>query len=248
MSPSDWIALLSGISTLATALISLLTLRTLDQQRKDTYRPRIIITNTQIYGYKEIDNIGPPILWSESPAEDETQKKILKQFLNIPINNIGAGPAIEFTYSWDFELERFIDTMNDIAHKNLIDFRIDRFDTNVVIKNKSGAKLLFPNNGLIEGAVKYILPHAGHGNFIQLPAIFSYLISYYIYISTEEIKTISDWNPVDNSLFKIDLKLKYKDISGNSYENKINLAFNFVSYNSNPGELKESLYGNLSIL
>ena len=106
----DFWTILSGLGTFVAAMIALFTLRKMDQQRKDSFKPKLIILplRKSIHNYNKANEFDGSNITGENYA-----------IIQFEIVNIGKGPAEDINIAYTTPTSRYIDYIksNDLDNE-----------------------------------------------------------------------------------------------------------------------------------
>ena len=220
MTIDQTIGLLGQIATWITVLIIFLTLIEMEKQRKASQKPELIITNAFIMGYPdESNNLYIASHWSNKEVKKDINK--LYENPNVTIFNIGAGAAKEINFSWNFDIQKTVNSIQDYCLRNSIP----------VVINIQKKFLEIAIEGVFDGInldsnfeYAYLMPASviTQGLNSEIPIYLLKLISFLIFISMQK----HGFEFGDFEIPSIFCELSYTDIGGVRYKKKFDVTFN----------------------
>jgi len=204
--------LVSSIGTCCATVILLFTLIEMGNQRKSAYMPNLVLGRSNFYIYAN-KSTGTVDIWSPIKLT-ESDLKAVKRLGGIPVNlyNIGMGAAKAISFSWKFDVDRYINVIMelDTEKKYMIKFDENRF----LQVSQQGIKTYFPMRDL-EDSIDYILPtHVEKEPYkLMLPSSYQLLTSIVYTLSCKKGAEFTSTSSLD-----LNLILNYLDIGNNKHK------------------------------
>ena len=248
---SDCLSLLTQIATWITVLLVFLTLIEMTKQRKATYKPDIVISNHTIYAY--ISKLGFPDIWLDKRIDEENGLETFEDQLSfqIPIHNLGLGPARDIEFRWEYDSNTFIKMVDQLKSYSPVEFNLLITEPNMlhfeipdIYQSYINLEAELVSNKL------FVLPYSMESvsDKISLPPSYMRLVS--IYSLCEIFRSLSNQSRFPHlQIPQIELFVKYNDIGGSSYSKtfKFNLLLGEVRFYKQSGdklEFKDYSMGN----
>jgi hypothetical protein len=229
---------ITGISTLITSFIILFTLFEMTEQRISTYKPVIVVKDTNIAA-KWTQNTEDPLSFSFDDGKSNPDNSTMKLLKGLQSYNIGYGAAQNINISYDYRLPKIIREIKSLDCKSIIE--INLVNSMISLESKS-RKTMYSKTILREGYnIDYILPVNIDSNptFIPLPPEFVdiFLVYAYLLISSKGLSNSEDLSDFN----KFYLTIKYKDIGNDLYIKKfeVKLEIFCAIQNTENNTLKE---------
>jgi len=170
-------------------------------------------------------------IWLE-PGHNEKGDHFRVRYF-IKIFNLGNGAAKDIRISWDYEIERLVETINHLAHESFrnILVKLERNALSIEGKELGGATFFLHND--LQGSIDYILPISAFNTpaTAALPMTFVDLMSiYYDLCLGADAKKQGGAISYDDSLSRIKMTIEYKDIGGSSHSLTTFINVNVVIY------------------
>lgn len=216
----QWISLGTLILTFATTLIILFTLFEMSRQRKNSYKPHIVIPKQFIYAKTKKDPFSD--IWSLNSLKDISSKKLEKiKDYTISLYNLGLGPAKNIEMTWKFD-EDIIKKIKKISKKNDMLLVINK---NFISVESEKRNIYHAVNRNLEDHRDYLLPSniSKEGLECQIPLSYKALMSLYIHLSWRDDDALSNLN-----MFPLYLAIYYEDISGKKYVQKFSFEIEII--------------------
>ncbi|MET4082846.1 hypothetical protein ABIB40_002810 [Pedobacter sp. UYP30] len=231
----DWLSLGTLVATLVTALATFWTVLEVKKQRETSYRPEIYLGNQQInfYGLKWKDTFLP---FSYSTEEiKEFNDMSCENYINIDLHNVGFGVAKAIEYEWSFDIQRVIESIDQVNHIGFFHVHYDK------ILEISAPQIEFKfshmvTNQLRKNTVNYILSSSIEKIATKINVPSCYIDLYLIFLSSalnyyskksETKKEVKTHNIELENFPQLKLKLAYKDLHGKSHSKSFGLRFSF---------------------
>lgn len=225
------VAIIGQLGAWVTIILIFLTLKEMENQRKESNRPVIAIPKfgLQAEGKKAgnywlFDDFhrGGSLDYAVREYSDSKQTKQSNDqgYGFLVIYNLGVGAAKDIEVKWrlEFDLKETIERIKDIYSRNSIPVDIDVVDEGIKIQEKSNIKdnishiYLFPNQ---TEHIDFLLPHSiqPSGIKIILPLMYQKIITLFasIHEGENEEKTIMN--------LPILIEIHFRDIANNKYTN-----------------------------
>lgn len=222
----NFINYVTGISTLFTSLIILLTLFEMKQQRVSTYKPVIVVKDVILKVKWESEDLLQFTINGIKPSDlDNVNKQISKGF---ELYNIGSGAAQKIKILFDFNSKEIIEAIKKFHVKSQIE--IDTF----TISSESTA-FFYQQDIENEKNIDYILPANIDSKpvFINLPHRFTVLFLIYEYFFFNSSKELIDSIGQNNDFKKGKLTIHYQDIGNEQYCKKFDVEFSMIMFHKN---------------
>ncbi|WP_417351255.1 hypothetical protein [Flavobacterium alkalisoli] len=194
---------LSSLGTFAAAIATFLTIKKMSQQRKDSFRPKVLILNEDII-LKD--------LWGElNPLE----LKYKDRFPEFKLINIGNGIAEDINYIVEVPYDELLNKIISYDKKSC--YKIESLDDGRIKINGGGADFFLKNFSNIAGSKNLLINYtAMEDQIISIPMNVDFLQCLLIIIFLNTTKDSKQ--SVLNSLPKLKYKISYRDIEGNLYK------------------------------
>ncbi|WP_354625154.1 hypothetical protein [Psychromonas sp. MME2] len=217
MQISDWISLGSSLGALVAATIALITLFEIIKQRKSSFKPDLIVLNSNFrISYQDVENQFPTSWDTKQDGEEHS----------LSIVNIGLGVAKAIKIKWCYEHEKLLDMVISSSPKS-------RDIHNQIIQDGAELFLIFQDGKFklpisygLDKEFDYLIPISQMEtvNTIQIPkayeALMSLLVSHRVSI---------DDHPLDESLPSLKLEITYKDAGEYKHYKAFELKPKFIS-------------------
>ena len=234
MKINEWIALLSCVGTLGATLTVVFTLYEMKIQRKSSYKPDVVLLDTEFYSYnRKNGHKYLPSLWSTRRivfSDDTKYEDIKRQIGGISLCNIGVGPAKKVEVEWEFDHDRLIQTIKEKDTNNI--FKIEEYEKNLQNQYSmiEGDEWTGLNVYQFRKTKKEFLLNYDTSSDIfevNISRHFRYLVSIVWYLYLEDY---SDPVALYNFLMpELYIKLSYSDIGGNRYKKIYRCNFDLFS-------------------
>ncbi|MCL6349883.1 hypothetical protein [Pectobacterium polaris] len=217
---SIWIAICSSVGTLLSSLFVLFTLFELRTQRKQSYRPDLVIPEVCFFFNNNGDN------YKEKWNGDDNEMVKLK------VHNIGLGVAKDIKFTWNYDMESMINEYHRLIKSEEKNLFIDH-EENRLFHYRNGELLNGSSLSVDDQNADFLLNHTSSKDIIEL-----YLPNSYTCISTaifhdafiNEIFNTSDF---EDSLYPLKLTINYRDVGGNQLSKKYRIKVCFFMRNFN---------------
>jgi len=233
-----------GISTLATAFATFLTVREMARQRKSTYRPDIVAARQYAYANALADSKGLRFAWSRerAVASDVNEKFPLGERYAITLFNVGFGAAKQIEASWKFDVDAWIKSLNSLAQRTFTSLVIAH-DPNAKTVRISGAdyrdttQMVGNQLGKLGKEWGHALPVSldRSGIEIDIPPCFLALAALQLSMGSQ-LDPGSGMNPEWTTLPEMRLSLRYCDVGAEMHEKDFRLSFDLLAIGCGTGE------------
>jgi hypothetical protein len=206
-----------------TVILVFLTLREMEKQRKASQKPELIIPNMFIIGYPDENcNLYIASYWSNKEVKKERTE--IYEHPNVTIYNIGAGAAKEINFSWNFDVQNTVKSIQDYCYSNSIPVVIRIQNNYLEIGIEGGFDAINLDSSF---KYSYLMPTSvtSQGLNSEIPIYFLELISFLIFISMQK----HGFEFGDFEFPSLFCELSYTDIGGVRYIKKFDVTFNPTS-------------------
>jgi len=217
---STLMAVLSASAALLTSAVSLFTLKEMNKQRKNTYKPEIVLTSESEKGnfinFKVVEEFGQD---SENDFYNFQDKELKIEFFNL-----GKGSAKDLKLNFIYDINTLIER---IKIENL-DIQYDKQRSLLIYKNGGQASVLKADINSIQN-IDYILPFENGPNktFFKIPNTFLFLNYLELVARFESRNEGLDSTAVKTN--EIEVEISYSDIAGEKHINKFEGKFELSS-------------------
>ncbi len=238
-SNSGAITNIAGIASLLTAIIMFLTLREMQIERKNSYKPDPVLQTRSCSIYCQSFNQGPKkgryvsFRFLEEDLLGATELAHVfgsedSSLFSIPLVNIGLGTAKKIECNWNFDADEFSKKIQKIDMEKRFRFSVkdDFLSINIYGEPHSSSSIQ------MQRKFEYILPiNIDKSNssltippaFLEMLGVMTHLLS----ICPHEILSkIPDYTNIP----ELELEIKYTDIQNIKYFKKLKVKFNLVSF------------------
>lgn len=108
----DYLSQKSSLLALAGIIISVFTLREMAKERRESYRPRLVFKNRNIFLQKNSN--GTPCFLKQNP---EVENSLFCPSFFLELNNIGLGSAHNLTITWDYNHDEIVKRFKNYSTK-----------------------------------------------------------------------------------------------------------------------------------
>src|SRR3990167_3306641 len=230
LTTENWIDIVGHTATWVSVLIVYFTLREMSVQRKQSYKPHIIILRRYFFGYnKKYGEYFIPDLWSGSQLRKEQISQIERSEVYLEAINVGLGAAKEIDLEWKFDHNKTIKEINGIYSSKSIPISLDLSMSGLLtlnIKDTYTSMLMLSNN--LKDSHDYLSPVSIDKEKlrIKIPWAIQIIMSLWVHallsLSQEEISS-HDWNKKE-----FELIIKYKDIGEVIHTTLFKVAMNLI--------------------
>lgn len=213
LSLKETITMLTNFATIISVIVVLLTLREMQIQRNNAYRPDIVFETVSvhlIWGQHDEDHYPG---YSPNPF---AKGDFNPHYLQIPSRNIGVGVAKNVTYSFDVSsFTQLINYLNEISDEN--NYTYHEIDGALLVKNGYWERWTsIPYNP----RVLYLLPNAEETYDFLIPEAYLELLENVYFSCGDEPHNIPD----------IEINLSFEDVQGVRYTSKVFLTIGTYFY------------------
>jgi len=226
------ISLIAPLMTFFAVIIAYLTLKEMQKQRENSYKPDIIITMPTFYMYPYLNgDVHLPLLWTLINPSGKKESNKNKIFANG--YNIGLGPAKQVYLVWNFDKDTFLQEIKEKNKDNILNIEITKNQLIVELSATKKFRLVIKN--ITKNKIDYILPSKVKTEPTKLDIPESYLNLVSILLFLENFKKINK----DINFPPLKMNLTYIDIG------KTPLQKEFI-FNFKISSLGRNLYGDLT--
>ncbi|RPJ73856.1 MAG: hypothetical protein EHM20_11555, partial [Alphaproteobacteria bacterium] len=217
------VSMIGQIGVFITIILVFLTLKEMEKQRRESYKPIVVIPS---FWLEVIGRIEEKTVVFYDPQrggffeEESVARKKLAPRHHVELYNVGAGVAKDIEIEWklEFETSDAVDSIREFCYKNSIPLIVEIDKGNLIIRHKSeayGSFTFFCDLAPIKGKIDYILPQSVEPSRIRLalPMVYQKLISL---LAT----TCDSQTPQFSSDLPIILDIRYRDIGNKQYRNQ----------------------------
>lgn len=226
MTLSDWLTLASSTAAMSAAIISFFTLFELFKQRKASYKPDLCVLKR----YFSVKKSGTSSDWYVDESSQSTDA-------SIQLVNVGVGAAKNINAKWSFDLNSFIDSINQLSQKSHQNFYIEHKGDFLSIETNDNSKSMI-NAKMSSFQFEYLLASAQDpkGSTLFLPPSYSCLLPIYLDLY---MKLELNFNEIQIPTLKLDLS--YNDIGKNEHASKHQVECNFSMFSRGKDEFEFKL-------
>ena len=216
LSLKETIAMLTNLATIISVIIVLLTLREMQIQRNNAYRPDIVFESVSVH-----------FIWGQHDKYFSSVHGCLSNpfakgdfnpyYLQIPLKNIGVGVAKNITYSIDASsFIELLDYLNGISDEN--NYTYDEMDDgSLFLRNGQWQRMV---SSTLNSKVLYLLPNAEETYDFYIPEVYLELLKN-IYLSCGD---------EPHNIPAIKINLSFEDVQGVRYTNTVFLTIGTYFY------------------
>jgi len=251
-----FIASISALATIAAAIIYYYTLNEIKKQRENTYKPHLFIDN--IYFYVQSMKKGElmfPSIWSNESKDvtkifEFSNKHLGLSDFGLKCFNIGFGTAKNVNISFAYDIDIFIDQINQlnkyVSPELLIIVKKEFGLISLKCENKD---IPYPNkiisiDNCLSSYLSYILPVnvKNEHSTVKLPLHFLELLNVYVFLFSSISE--KEENNFELNIPLITAEIKYQDISNRQFSIKMKIVtkFTMLSTSGYVGEFKINEY------
>jgi hypothetical protein len=226
----QFIAGISSLTALATAIATFQTVREMAKQRKTSLKPDLISVNQRAYVYAEKPALTLRYFWSrEQPA---IPQMFQHSRYSITILNIGFGAAKQLRAEWMLDVGRMTTRINELARQASIAVSVER------VPDSSQVRILWPDRVVgTQEVANQLIHEVGHvlpvsldriGFQIEVPSVFLTLASLQISLGLAnqlEVSGVREWAFFPD----LALSLCYLDVDGEQHIKRMKLSLNLLS-------------------
>jgi hypothetical protein len=164
----ETLTLLATIGTLLAAIATFLTVLEMRWQRRTTYKPDLIVDSTGFGIYPDgTDHFGTIAIDGKRPAKNTWTH------LSLTARNAGFGPAKNVTYSWETDLQHFLESIGSVDATAV---ESAEYDASRLLRLSDSAKRATTHNlaNQLRGRLPAIMPDVSSG--IPFPSAYVHLL------------------------------------------------------------------------
>lgn len=209
----ETIAILTNVATIISVIVVLLTLREMQIERNNAYRPDIAFEPVSVHFiWGQHDTYDPSGYLPNPFAEGDFNP----HYLHIPVKNIGVGVAKNITYSIDgLSFVELLNYLNELSDEN--NYTCDEVNGSLLIKNEQWQRVVSVSG---HTRVLYLLPNAEETHDFFVPDVYLQLLKE-VYLSCED---------EPHNIPDISINLSFEDVQGVQYTSKIFLSVSTYFY------------------
>jgi hypothetical protein len=225
---------IADIISIAGIFLVFLTLREMEKQRRESYKPVIVIPKFGLKAKGKLRGIvtlfyqlyrggifeDHPMLAPSSRSEKESEPK----WAHVILRNLGAGPAKNISAEWklDFDVDEQVKQLKEFFYKNSIPIILEIKKGYLYVLENFNPETSAPSTYAIEPRktdIDFLLPHSVEplGTSIQFPQIYEKLIDL---LATLHENQTPEWLVPE---LPIILDLRYRDIGTKQLRNQYRL-------------------------
>lgn len=255
---------LGDLTNFFIAVITLLTLLEIKQQRKESYVPRVAFEYDSIVSYWQAfsGNNYLPWPWLNGKANKKLIDMSLYEYLKsrgdevgnlkkpsfepddyfkVRLANLGNGAAVKVSVRWEIDTVAFENFINEIAETATIEYMkpesLGNRRKRLSVKLQCGQYLSISYGGEDEEKLEYLLPIKDENLpvYIELSHTFQQLVAMLAALSLHN--TIDCFHKVMTFVNNREFKVivRYSDIGGNEYVNTHRFKVHISSLSAKPG-------------
>lgn len=215
---ADW-------ATFLATLTALLTLREMYRQRLHSYKPDIVPVEQIFNAY-----FHSPLLcdWREIDYKQEQTDEDTISDYQISLFNLGNGAAKSIKITWSFDIDAFIENVNNINKENDSGIEINNTDFILEFKEKETIKYAVNLQPSLKDRRDYLLPASIEKTPLKIPLPRAYILLYSNCLYNKYILN----RTLDFTVPKLKLTIEFSDIANNKYNTifLFNIGLIFSSY------------------
>ncbi len=176
----DWsIEFITALAGLVTAIVALWTVIEVQRQRKSTIKPEISIGSSTLHVYGIQNNRSPDFVFS-NVSQDKIHTGSVYSFV-LEVFNLGSGPAKAVQLSWDFDVNRALDAINQVGEKKILSVRQVGDWLHVAIPSSEYLSMYTLKNNFNLN-LDFVMPSMSRPSQASVDVPDAYLLLYLIYI------------------------------------------------------------------
>jgi len=227
------LSIIGPIGTLLTVVLVFLTLKEMEKQRRESYKPVIVIPQFDLKAKGRVHDkvftfysLYRGAIFEEVQIGDSNkpEKNVVFKGAHVILRNLGVGAAKNIVIEWklDFDLIEAINRIKEFFYKNSVPIVLEVKKGELYVSEKFTPESSHPSTYTIEPQVKnidYLLPQVVEplGTHIQFPKIYEKLVCL---LATIYENQQPEWLVPDLPLI---LKISYQDIGNKQYKNQFRL-------------------------
>src|SRR6266498_3791121 len=224
----DQIVLIVGqIATWITVVIVFLTLREMEKQRRESYKPELVVPTLDLFGYgNKKGKLIIPIEWNKEILKDDSlphdeQDKWFNPTISpcLTIYNLGLGAASNINIVWNYDIDSTIEVITDYCYKNSIPIIIKTDPTwGLQINVDETFNLTTTSHPPFDTnfQIAFVPPISisPKGTDIHLPNVYKIIVSLLIYTLANQDKGL---DVINMMIPPLKLTINYEDIGNRKY-------------------------------
>lgn len=217
LTATEWIDFFSAVGTLFSSVFVWRTLVELRTQRKQSYKPDLVIPDAFFY----YDNLGNsyPEIWKS----DENK------YLRLEVHNIGLGVAKSIQFDWSYDRDSMLETFHKLSESTQEDLFIDDQE-NRIYHTKGGEILDGSSLTADSSSHDFLFPYGSNKNIIELNLPNSYICISTAILGNAKISEIFDINNnFSVAICPTILTINYRDVGGSKIVKKFKIDVRFFS-------------------
>ncbi len=256
----DWATIISIVGqflTLVTVILVFLTLREMQNQRKVSQKPDLVLPESKVYGYVyrtplDEDPISLFMVthWSDKELEEVPYNYVWSPVDAVKLYNVGFGVAKNIELIWTVNYDKTIQQIQDYCYENSLPIILKREEDALVIngvKIPTPSLFYYPLPPLQKRKHDFLLPASitSVGFVSHLPSAIIELISILLYLKGHPareadgmIETIFATRP-EFDFPSMMLEVHYDDLENYHYSKKFDVSFLVLSSLQGGGEDKK---------
>lgn len=245
----DQIILIVGqIATWITVVIVFLTLREMEKQRRESYKPELVVPTIDLFGHgNKKGKLTIPIEWNKEILKDDSlphdeQDKWFNPTISpcLTIYNLGLGAASNINIVWNYDIDSTIEVITDYCYKNSIPIivKTDPWGLQINVDETFNLSTTSypPFDTNFQIAFVPPISISPKGTDIHIPHVYKIIVSLLIYTL----------EPQDNGFFlmqtmipPLKLTINYEDIGNRKYSKvfDVKLTINQLIHPFKPGDV-----------
>lgn len=226
----QYIASISGLAALATALATFLTVREIAKQRRSALVPDLASSHQFAYVYAEQPLSGMRYVWSADPTIPP--QLVHHSRYGISLVNVGTGAAKQLQAKWALDLEGMVVRVNELARSASVPVSADMDSATSEVRILWADKVF--STGMVANQLKHDLGHVlpasldKNGLHVEVPSVYLHLAALQValgLVSLEEVAQAEDWARFPHAV----LSLNYIDVLGDEHSKELEVSFQLLS-------------------
>lgn len=234
----DVVTIVSGVGTLLSAIVAMVTVIQIKKQRLSSYKPELILDSFVSFIFAENFLSKDDKLNFKTAKYSENNQKELREnkktlFIQYLLQNIGFGTAKNIEGYWNFDYKKAAKVLSKYLNDDLI---IETDNEGFSIRDEiKDTWIFFSKSNLSKDTIDYILPenHGDNGKGQSLPHIITQVYVYYIALKYNLKVGVNEENIYEEfeELPKPTFKINYKDFNNKKYSKSFKLSFKYAGNN-----------------
>jgi hypothetical protein len=229
----QWILILTGVATVATAVATFLTVREIKRQREASYRPDLVPSHQYAHAYLIPKTNNQAFSWSKSRRDDPATINLSHDQYSITFFNIGMGPAKNIVASWMVEIEPSVKLINSLAQRSFTALLVETSSNPAMltISGPNGPRTTHSINNQLRSELEHVLPASLDRNGVEIwvPSFLLALLSLQITLGMRADRDGLASSPAWTTSPKATLLLTFADVAGATHAKEFGLAFEILS-------------------